>query len=364
MDAANYDHLQPVYPVRHQAKVPFRPHIRAPSDLTAHLMEIQRLDDELDRHILSAQDYLDLASDAYGTNFHYSTRMEGNPLDLDEVRRITRESLRHTTRTSRQPPATQEIINHVLAASKPILEGPWNQNRILDLHRILMHDAEPRSNPGQYKTERNPITQEGDVVFAPARPEDVLAEMESLVTWVNEDAPTLHPLVAATVFFHEFESIHPFRDGNGRTGRMLFHGYLRTRGLRNSHLCKFEPYLTGEPELYYRLLSWTDFSGDYRPILDFFTNAVLRSYREAHAHLKERDLLSSGLDEHAKRLLIQAKTHGDWFTVSEATHWVDSIQDVTVRKHLNRLVDVGALEDNGKGTRGKRYRFASPFPES
>ena len=357
-----FEHLQPPYPVRHQAKVPFRPHIRAPPDLTQRLLEIQRLDDELDRHILSARDYFDLASDAYGTNFHYSTRMEGNPLDLDEVRRITRESLRSRENLPKQPPQVQEIINHVLAASNPILEGPWSQDRIRALHAALMSNAEPDSGPGQYKTERNPITQGGDVVFAPARPEDVLAEMESLVTWVNEDAPALHPLVAATVFFHEFESIHPFRDGNGRTGRMLFHGYLRTRGLRNAHLCKFEPYLTGQPELYYRLLSWTDHSDDYRPLLDFFTDAVLRAYREAHEHLKARDLLSSGLDEHAKRLLIQAKAHGGWFSVSEATHWVDSIQDVTVRKHLNRLVEVGALEDNGKSTRGKRYRFASPFP--
>lgn len=358
----SYESLEPTYPVRHRPKVPFQPRIKAPVGLTARLMEIQHLDAELDRHILRAGDYFDLVADAYATNFHYSTRLEGNDLGLEEVGRITRDTLRHGSDSTDNPPKVQEIVNHILAADSDFFTGPWSQDTILGLHTLLMRRAEPESDPGRYKTTRIPVTQGRDVVFVPARPEEVLAEMESLLAWVNDEAPTMHPLVAATVFFHEFESIHPFKDGNGRTGRMLFHGYLQTRGLPNAHLCKFEPHLTGEPEAYYRLLSWTDHSEDYRPLLDFVTNAVLRAYREAHAYFQERDLLSSGLDERARRLLIQAKRQKDWFSASEAAAWVEGITNETVLKYLNQLVNVGALEDNGKGTRAKRFRFARPFP--
>jgi hypothetical protein len=131
--------------------------------------------------------------------------------------------------------------------------------------------------------------------------------MEELLRWLHEEAPLYHPLIAGTLFFHEFESIHPFEDGNGRVGRVLFHGYLQNNGLENAHKCMIEPALTADKDLYYRILAHTDHTGSYTELVDFFVSRTLASYRDAVDRFRSLDLLTSRVDENKKRLLIQAR---------------------------------------------------------
>ena len=181
-------------------------------------------------------------------------------------------------------------------------------------------------------------------------------ELSSLLEWVNRRCGVYFPIVGAAVFFHEFESIHPFEEGNGRTGRTLFHLLLEELGLPNSRYCKVEKYLIQDPELYYRILGWTDHKGSYLELVDYFTDALLLSYREAVKTLSEKDLLTHDLDEISRRLLVQARRTPGWFSVREASAWIGGRSDQTIRSHLNGLVMRGALRAVGE-TRSRRYRF-------
>jgi Fic family protein len=185
-------------------------------------------------------------------------------------------------------------------------------------------------------------------------------ELRELVRWLNEEASVLHPLVSAALFFHEFESIHPFEDGNGRTGRVLFHLYVQNNGLQNAHKCMLEPILTRDKDLYYRVLAWTDQENSYTELIDLFVDAALEAYEDAVARFSARDLLTAGVEENKKRVLVEAKRHGTWFSLADASGWVGGRSDATVRGYLQHWEATGALESQGN-TSAKKYRFVNPI---
>ncbi len=362
MDSMNYQPAAIRYPVLHRAKVPFHPDIQAPSGFRQRAPKITALDMGLDRYFLSDEDYFSLTNEAFAQNIHSSTALEGNPLGLDQVRRTSRKYLKGKLTEVPVEAPYQEIVNHLLVWLSPErFRLPWSQDGINHLHKDLMsHD--PDSRPGRFRNHDELVimTDQGQETFKPCPHRHVEREIRSLLDWVNKSGPALHPVVAATVFFHEFESIHPFEDGNGRLGRTLFHIYLQQNGLSNANRCIMEPEILGDRELYYGLLAWTDQENDYAPVLDHFSRSVLTAYEKADAWHRERDLLSHDLGETATQLIKYARRHKEPFTVQQATRWVQARSEQTVRKHLNDLVDLRALESYGK-TVAKRYRVADPF---
>lgn len=360
----NFRQIKPKgYPVTHRRKVPFSPSVNVPRDYFARTRRIKEVDFELDRFILGAADYLDIVIEAYASNVHWSTRLEGNPLSEEEVRRITRRTFSQGhTETPTGP--RQEIVNHLTHTLYPeSFRLPWTHDLIQSVHDFLLEGTGAAFSPRSYRSERTSVKDSHDMdVLRPCPPEHITEEMTSLIEWVNGPASAMDSIVRATLFFHEFESIHPFDDGNGRTGRCLFHLLLQNSDLPNSHLCKIESKILEDPEVYYQLLAYTDESGSYDHLVDMVSMAILKSYEDAQKALSEKDLLSSNLDEVTRRLLKRAKRHSEWFSVNEATAWVSNVSSHTVNKKLNHLTEMGALEKKGN-TRSRRYRIRNPMDD-
>jgi len=353
------------YPVRHKRKVPFSPSITVPEDYPVRTRRIKELDFEMDRFILTEKDYLDRVIDAYSSNVHWSTMLEGNPLTEEQVRKITLSTFGDGVISGELPAGPkQEIINHLTHLAFPEqFRPPWDHSDIQGLHDFLLKGTGARFKKGTYRTTDNAVRDSsGTETFIPCPKGKVNEEMESLLRWMNHAGPAYDSIAAATVFFHEFESIHPFSDGNGRTGRCLFHLFLQNVDLPNSHLCKIEHQLLADSELYYRILAYTDESGSYRELIDLVSGAILRSYEEALRTLSKKDLLSSDLDEVSKRVLKMAKRNGEWFSVNGAANWVSGSGYQTVRNKLNHLVDIGALKMKGN-TQSRRYRVRNPLED-
>jgi len=349
------------YPVRHKHKEPFSPLLTVPDDYSSRSRKTRLLDIDLDRFILRESDYWELVIDAYSSNVHWSTKLEGNPIPEAEVKRITRETFQGKTKEKPIGPR-QEIINHLNRLLFPEeFAFPWDHDHFLKLHKFLLKGTGNSTNSGIYRKDCRAIKDSsGMEIMIPAPPEKIGEEVGFLLDWTNGPALAYDSVAAATVFFHEFESIHPFEDGNGRTGRCLFHLFLQNRDLQNSHLCKVESEILKDDEAYYQLLAYTDESGSYGPLIDFISAAILRSYEKAHETLSKKDLLSSELDEVSKRLLKMAKEHGRWFSVAEAERWVTSVGSQTARNKLNRLSEIGALDKQGR-TRSCRFRIKNPL---
>ena len=263
----DYTQFRPIgYPVRHRRKVPFNPTLSLGADYRAVIRRIRELDRMLDDFILSSDDYLELVNDAFSDNIHRTTRIEGNRLSLDAVKDIT-DRFSRGEMVEADSGDEQEIVNQLYVTfSKEEWNLPWDKEKTMLAHRMLMKDVDERTVPGRIRGENvSVVGPDGTEFFRACPPGSIEEELGSLVEWLNESP--YDEIITATLFFHEFESIHPFRDGNGRTGRLLFQILLKELGLKNCILCKYEKEILGNPSVYYDLLAYTDSTGVYSQLV-------------------------------------------------------------------------------------------------
>ena len=348
------------YPVRHKKKVPFQPILKLSRSYHESVKRIRDLEHELNGMILGDADYLELVNEAYASNIHWSVKIEGNNLSLGEVSRITALYTKGDFKEEVRGGPEQEILNHLHSFIGRNQFGlPWSMDIVCGVHSLLTKDTGTDMVPGELRTERAAVCgRDGFEYFIACQPGTIAQETESLLEWLS--LTPYDEICTAALFFHEFESIHPFPDGNGRTGRTLFQILLQELGLKNSKLCKLERELLEDTETYYSLLAYTDKTADYGPLVTYFADALLRAYEEAVKAFSGKDRLKD-MDEVTKTLAKKSKTvRGS--TVTDACGWVPSVRDQTVRSRINMLVSMGILEKEGN-TRSRVYRFKDPFKD-
>lgn len=362
MESDNTDESVPYvglsYPIKHRRKVPFNPVLRLNPRYRMLWQRIQELDRELGSFVLAGKDLIRLVEDAFASNIHSSVSMEGNPLSAVEVRRISTAFFRDHLMTDDVSGPQQEIINHLYSHFlKRQFSLPWDLKIIQTAHGFLMDGSGETIPMGKFRKDLSCIRgEDGFEYFHTCPPEHIEEEMQSLLDWLN--GSPYDGLLTATLFLHEFESIHPFDDGNGRLGRSLFHVLLQEFGLRNSQLCKIEQSVLRDREKYYGLLGYVDKTGDYVPLVMHMAECTHAAYEEAVSSFREKDLLRD-MDENDRTLVRKARDTG-WFSLSDAGSWLPGISDNIVRKRLNALTDLGVLLKRGR-TRATRYRFHDPL---
>lgn len=151
-----------------------------------------------------------------------TTSIEGNTITLKETERLLTEQLTPKNKTLRE---IYDIQNTERVFSS-ILEEPeqLSQETIINIHKELMMNIDSRTG---YRT--------GDVRIMRSRFKStphpyIKADMDLLLKWYMEKRGRMHPLALAGIFHHKFEKIHPFFDGNGRTGRMVLNAMLLSEG--------------------------------------------------------------------------------------------------------------------------------------
>ncbi|MBQ7979226.1 MAG: Fic family protein [Candidatus Methanomethylophilaceae archaeon] len=345
------------YPVRHRRKVPFQPMIALPLRYREIVKEIRRMDGMLDGFVLGAEDYLELVKDAYADNIHWTTKIEGSQLSLDEVRKLTTRYTRGETAEKNAGPI-QEILNHLYSFfAEEAMALPWDVDTIRNTHGVLMKGVNPDVIPDMIRKEEvSVVGPDGTEFFITCPADNIEEELNSLIDWLNSSP--YDEITTATLFFHEFESIHPFRDGNGRVGRTLFQILLQELGLKNCKLCKFEKEMLSDSATYYDLLSYADSTGVYTQLVMYIAESLDMAYRDAVAIFGEKDHLAN-LDENARVIVRYAKEKGN-FTFNEATTWIPGLGSQTLRKILNHLVEADLIEKNGN-TKGMTYSFKDPL---
>jgi len=174
-------------------------------------------------------------------------------------------------------PAAKEVARYV-EALKCGFEGLRERQRlitangIIDMFRILKRTQEGfRTTPGTVL--RNQETGE-DVYVPPQTGDEVLAHMNALERYINGAGNELDPLVRMAIIHHQFESIHPFSDGNGRIGRIVNVLYLTQQGLLEIPILYLSRYITNRKADYYRLLQSVRDTGEWEPWLLYMLRAV------------------------------------------------------------------------------------------
>ena len=158
-------------------------------------------------------------------------------------------------------------------------EGIISSNQIIALFQTLKGSTnEFRKNPGTALKNENT----GEIVYVPPQSHSsILQHMKALEGFINSaEATDLDPLVSMALIHHQFESIHPFSDGNGRIGRILNVLYLCKVELLEIPILYISRYITRNKNEYYRLLQHTRDTSEWEPWLLYMINAVSETAAE------------------------------------------------------------------------------------
>ncbi|MBR5212950.1 MAG: Fic family protein [Akkermansia sp.] len=187
-----------------------------------------------------------------------------------------------------------EEVSHYVSAMQlgmsRIAEGyPITLRLIKELHAELLRKGRSSTKmPGEFRQSQNWIggTRPGNAVYVPPPPHELMACMGALELFINRD-DNIPPLIKAALVHVQFESIHPFLDGNGRVGRLLIQMMLCSSGLLSKPLLYLSLYFKRHRQEYYRLLNGIRQDGNWEAWIEFFLEAVIDTAEDAVRMLSE-----------------------------------------------------------------------------
>ena len=184
----------------------------------------------------------------------------------------------------------KEVSNYVAALNHGLdrLRGgfPLSLRLLREIHGVLLSKGRGSDKqPGEFRQSQNWIggTRPGTAAFVPPPPELVVDCMGSLELFLHEDRPDLPLLVRAGLAHVQFETIHPFIDGNGRLGRLLVTFMLCAGGVLREPILYLSLYFKQHRQTYYDLLDRVRVKGDWEAWLDFFLTGVRDTAEQAAA---------------------------------------------------------------------------------
>jgi Fic family protein len=207
-----------------------------------------------------------------------SSRIEGTRSTLDEVLRF--EAGEEAGNESRRQDI-QEIINYrraLLFAEQATKERPFNLNMMLDMHSILLDSVRGRDKGrGRFRRIQNWIGPPGTPIesaeYVPPEPMYLKEHLDNWEKYYHADEKD--PLVHLAILHAQFEIIHPFIDGNGRLGRIIFPLYLFEKGLLSRPMFYLSAYLDTNKESYYSHLRLLNGPESWNEWITFFLNALI-----------------------------------------------------------------------------------------
>ena len=332
----------------------FNPCFNYNHELVNKLLEINSIRDFIVNAPVVLEMEVSLKKNALLKSAHHSTAIEGNPLSLNQVDKLAK-----GIKIQGQKRATQEVLNYlnVLKDMDSYIEdGKITEKNVLKLHENITHyTLEYTYLEGQYRSQPvYVVNQEGDIVFTPPNANLVQGQIQDLLEWINNSSGELNAVISAGIIHYEFVRIHPFVDGNGRTGRALAAIYLYLRGF-DVDFTLDEYYNNNRPAYYHALNSVDPQTQDLTDWLLYFLEGFLTSIDE----IKNRIMLfPAGAP-------VKIKLTEKMLKILEYVHLNGSITNSEVQKLLNisrqgaykdlrNLMDKGIIEKKG-GSRSTYY---------
>jgi len=296
-----------------------------------------------------------------------SSQIEGTQATLRDVATF------EATSSTDRPVDVEEVcnyvdgLNHARAAIADPAGLPLSTRLLCDVHRILMRGVRGEDKlPGEIRRSQNWIggTRPGNARFVPPPYEDVAPALAALEKWMHSDDP-LPPLVKAGLAHVQFETIHPFLDGNGRIGRMLITLLVEHWGLLDQPLLYLSVALERRQQEYYQRLSGVRTDGDWEGWTVFFLECVreaaddgVDAAQRLYA-LVERD--RRRLIEHEKATmtavrLLDILPMRPFITAPQALYALKTTKP-TANKAIETLQEVGILRETTGRRRDRVYAY-------
>lgn len=233
-----------------------------------------------------------LAKDSRQRGAHASTAIEGNPLSLHEVRALEERV---------PPPATasrsqREVLNYyaglrwVKRQAQTASRRKVNHEDLFRLHALLVTGVMDQGDAGCYRTIAVKVGR-----HHPPPPDMVSGLMRELLEWWNGPAKDWSPVLTSAILHYQFEEIHPFADGNGRTGRMLALWELFQRGFDTHHIFSIDEfYWVNRSRYYEQLAAVPGSSGNLTAWLEYTTEGLRLTLERVWLRVQEFSAKTAG----------------------------------------------------------------------
>lgn len=292
-----------------------------------------------------------------------STRIEGTRISMQEV--LLSEAKEREEKTK----DAQEVVNYINTvnyALTKIEKSPINVELIKEMHKVLMEGVRGDDKaPGEFREVQNWIGSELSKVsnanFVPPNPEAVPKLMEDLIEYLNTEH-NVPVLVRCALMHYQFETIHPFCDGNGRIGRSLITVYLCKKKKIIKPLLYISEFFEKHRLEYNELLLKTGQTGKFEGWIKFFLKAVevqsedasvrahkLLYLRESYRKRVQREAQSSDILN-----IIDYLFSNPFITVKKAQHILD-VTYPTGKKYVEKLAEYEILKEANRLQREKTF---------
>lgn len=268
-----------------------------------------------------------------------------------------------------------EVIQYVRAmyhGLKRIREDdfPISLRLIREIHEILLSSGRGcEKNPGEFRTSQNWLggTRPGNARFVPPPPSEVIRCLGSLENFIHEKDSHMQVLVKAALIHVQFETIHPFLDGNGRLGRLLITLLLCAQGVLQEPLLYLSLYIKQNRETYYDLLQRVRTDGDWESWLSFFLTGVYETATQAA--LTSKSMLHL-FQEDQRKIEALGRSTATALKIFKALQLVPlsnisrlaeetGITVPTVTTTLSRLQELGIVREITSKRRHKLYSYTN-----
>ncbi len=296
-----------------------------------------------------------LQKDTRTRNVHASTAIEGNPLTLEQVRAL--EEGKELSASGTRP--QREVVNYFAGlrfVEKRALKKTIRHQDVLSLHRILAGSVMDQGEAGKYRAIAVRVG-----AYHPPPADAVSGLMFELLQWWNTDALKYSPVLSSAILHYRFESIHPFADGNGRTGRALALWELYRRGFDTHHVFAVDEYYWENRLRYYAALESVRQAGDdLTHWLEYCAQGLRLTLEKAWLRIQALQVKSPRklvLRPRQERLLNLLRDHG---SMAPSEIWKAlGISRQGAMDLLHPLLTAGLVEKTGSKKTG-RYALQKP----
>ena len=296
-----------------------------------------------------------------------SSQIEGTQCTLEDILNPLIEN-----NTNRD---VSDVVNYIRAtefALERLKTLPLCNRLIKETHAVLLESVRGQEkNPGEFRYSQNWIGGQGSTIknarYIPPNPNDMLTAMSDLEKYINND-DSLDPLIQAALIHYQFETIHPFLDGNGRVGRLLITLFLMKKGILTTPALYISYYLKMNRVEYYDRMTQVRRTGDYEQWVTFFLQAFADSAEDAiHTIDQLTALHDTNLLKFATLTKRQRSSVFKVFSYLESNPIIDiqktadflKVSYNTVSKVVSILIEKGILEQTAKSGKAKIYSYTA-----